>query len=313
MPVPIPLGGQSAGGQPFVPDTKGAIILDATGQPFKDSIDEPCLDDGSGCCCIKQARRCSDGSLSGLWAPVCNIPAYPWYVLRAADGQCYYFAQGDPGKPKKCGNYTDIGSLSGVSGCDDPQCGGIIRTGCRVVPANTNTVSVTIAGVSLVSNCLKCTVGAGADGITQGFNLSGFNINGTYTLLSAGGSICTGDSHGTTQIWTTDFTWDNVPATPAFCFFDPNCGCTGAAPIDVIMTLMDGCPQQFAISFTQFGAWYGTLFFGQAGTSNVIANTEGTGCNKSPCAAAFALLNGGAIGVNFALGSGGTATFTAIN
>jgi hypothetical protein len=92
----------------------GDVILDASGNEWLDSSGNIILDDGSGNCCKRQARKCSDGSLSGLWLPASSIPSFPYYVKRTSDSLCYRFEEAD--LPIPCPG-TLLGAFTSQTDC----------------------------------------------------------------------------------------------------------------------------------------------------------------------------------------------------
>lgn len=149
-------------------------------------------------CCFKQSRKCSDGTLSGLYLSTANIAALGAGATLVQGGICYYFDPADKSKPFCHG--TLHAGYSAVANCSDAACG----TPCSCTP----TFPSSITSYQCDSYSSSFDIGSSAGGtypctITVTSNASWIHItNGpTYTLTGPA-------DHATVNydidLWTTD-------------------------------------------------------------------------------------------------------------
>src|SRR5688572_32443149 len=71
------------------------------------------------CCRFREARKCSDDSLSGLTLCDKLISSYPLYAKRHSDELCYYFLDSDPLGEEQTPFGDFDGGYEDCEGCED--------------------------------------------------------------------------------------------------------------------------------------------------------------------------------------------------
>ena len=133
-------------------------------------------------CCYQQSKKCSDGSLSGLWLDVASIPASNTIVQ---GGTCYSF----DGSSKSLFCHGTLHSgYSSVTDCSDATCGGGTGVACPNCPTNTtpSSVDVTYAGVTMCTAC----VSPGGPVPNISYKITAGSLDGTYNHVQVPGSPC---------------------------------------------------------------------------------------------------------------------------
>ena len=264
----------------------GNLQKNSAGNLIKDSLGALV----SGGLCYR-ARKCSDNSLSMFWLRSSQVPSFPYYFKRAADGLCYSVACADCG-----GGGTSPGAITAVASCTDASCPSGGGTGCTpVLNPSQVTFSSTVSGVSLQGGC-DCYTDCPPGVLPFIWDLSPIPataINGTFTLAVGGGYGCYTGSGSAFQTW--QFTsWSGTINAASFATC-PGTPCTG--PTDGLVSheltvygaggVADPCSWGYEIVlYTSFsgGSTKGWYFQSTLGTGATFANTiPGIGCSKINC------------------------------
>jgi hypothetical protein len=211
----------------------GDHFLDSAGNVWLANDGSIVLDDGSGNCCRRQARKCSDDSLSGLWLPVSSIPSDPYYVKRTSDGLCYYFQGSDAADP--CPGHTDIGTVTGQADC-------------------TCITKYCYTKFTITWSCLNSTWSAWTAALNGCFDPATVNTSRVRTSGSsyeqyvqvAGPLSCTINGDCTTHTAATPATPTDTPTDATGVSCTP-CGCSHTVPefVDVVIAGTTSCSACF--------------------------------------------------------------------
>jgi hypothetical protein len=232
-------------------------------------------------CSLRQARKCSDNSLAGLWISSNSLPkpfTSVYTVKRTSDGLCYYFDPADP--CTTCDSTkTLIGTFTALSGCSDSACG--------TPGGGTCGTAAPCYGIRAVQNCFLTLAS-----LTQcpcGDPVSVWNVNGNYCLTPTCVSVGCGPTY------TNLTTWSYLEPSPAGNYYVANGDLGGCTPdpstilvnqLQISLTTystVDGnnCRTNGSECLTPTTAtWYlGVVAINSSGTGNSTLLFENWGCH----------------------------------
>lgn len=127
-------------------------------------------------CCWKQSRKCSDGTLSGLWL---DVPSVPGSLTILQGSVCYYFDPGDA--PIFLCPGTKHSGWTAVTGCSDAACSPVMPCSACTAGTTPSLIRFDLSNYITALICNLCNVfGPGSSTIGSG---TGWGI---YDLLPTG-------------------------------------------------------------------------------------------------------------------------------